>query len=73
MIRKDDWKLIVYPNASKIMLFNIAVDPGETNDLSDHVAYQGKAKSLFDELIVIQDQLRDKLDLLDVYKQTIKQ
>jgi len=72
MIRKDDWKLIVYPKASKIMLFNIAVDPGETNDVSDDVAYQWKVKSLFDELMATQHHLQDKLDLSDLYKQTIK-
>jgi arylsulfatase A-like enzyme len=73
MIRKDNWKLIVYPKASKVILFNIAADPGETNDVSKDVAYQRKVKSLFDELMVIQDHLQDNLDLSDLYKQTIKQ
>jgi arylsulfatase A-like enzyme len=34
-IRKGDWKLVVHYESEKAELFNLAEDPGETNDISE--------------------------------------
>ena len=36
MIRRGDWKLIWYPAGNRLQLFDLAADPGEMTDLSEH-------------------------------------
>ena len=50
MIRKDGFKLIVYPKINKVLLFDMENDPEEINDLAQETAYQEKVKSLFQDL-----------------------
>ncbi|WP_340110667.1 sulfatase-like hydrolase/transferase [Maribellus mangrovi] len=63
MIRKDGFKLIVYPEAKKVLLFDLNKDPLEMNDLSEVNEYHGKVKEMFKELIDLQKGMGDKLDL----------
>ncbi|MDH4091260.1 MAG: sulfatase-like hydrolase/transferase [Cyclobacteriaceae bacterium] len=72
MVRKDNWKLMVYPGASKVRLYDLSADPWEKNDLSDDPKFQAKIKSLFDALLKLQEQLGDTLDLTEIYQKTIK-
>ncbi len=61
MVRSEGFKLIAYPNAKKIRLFDLQKDPMEMNDLSDNPEYLEKKKALFEKLLVLQEQLLDPL------------
>ena len=63
MIRKDGFKLLVYPEADKILLFDVENDPWEINDLSDDPDYQDIKIDLFDQLLELQKEMDDELDL----------
>ena len=39
MIRKDNFKLLVYPKINKVLLFDLKNDPHEMNDLSNDSRY----------------------------------
>lgn len=68
MIRKDGFKLIVYPKINKVLLFDLKVDPLEMNNLADDLSYQNKVKSLFLDLLNLQKEMEDELDLQELYK-----
>lgn len=63
MIRKDGFKLIVYPTLKKVKLFNVSIDPHEMNDISKQAAYQEKTKMLAKELMQLQKDMNDELEL----------
>jgi arylsulfatase A-like enzyme len=65
MIRKDGFKLIVYPKIKKILLFDLKNDPLEQHNISDQNQYKGKVKNLFENLLLNQRKYRDSLDLSD--------
>ncbi|WP_235296563.1 sulfatase-like hydrolase/transferase [Portibacter marinus] len=68
MIRKDGYKLIVYPEADQIMLFNLEEDPEETKNLAYDKDHEAKLRQLMDELLVLQQSVNDDLDLSAMYK-----
>jgi len=68
MIRKDGFKLLVYPEINKVRLYDLNKDPEEMNDLADLPENKEKIKSLFKDLIQLQKDLEDTLDLTEVYK-----
>jgi len=63
MIRKDGFKLIVYPKIKKTILFDLKNDPLEMNDLSPDNTYSKKKKDLFNDLQLLQKKFSDPLDL----------
>ncbi|MFO7922073.1 MAG: DUF4976 domain-containing protein, partial [Bacteroidales bacterium] len=63
MVRKDGFKLIIYPDADKILLFDIENDPREMIDLSDDPDYQDIKAGLFIDLLNLQKEMNDNLDL----------
>ena len=63
MIRKDGFKLIVYPEADKTLLFDLVKDPWEINDLSGDEIYQVIKNRLFNDLLQLQNDMDDELDL----------
>ena len=63
MIRKDGYKLMVYPKVRKILLFDLKNDPFEMHDISKKTEYKDRVKSLFDNLILLQRKHGDSLDL----------
>ena len=67
MIRKDGFKLILYPRNREVLLFDLTADPLEMNDLSDKPQYAEKIRDLFEGLLRLQFQMEDPLDLLDSY------
>jgi arylsulfatase A-like enzyme len=71
MIRKDGFKLIAYPNANKVLLFDLKKDPLEMNDLSENPEYASKVKEMFDDLLKLQKSMNDDLDLKPLYKKVI--
>lgn len=67
MIRKDDYKLIVYPYAGVKRLFNLMEDPQEMNDLASDPAYQERVASMFADLEELQVSMGDTLVLADFF------
>ena len=67
MIRKDGFKLIVYPRIKKVLLFNVNDDPDEIENLAENAGQNRKVKSLFSDLIQLQHKLDDELSLLTMY------
>ena len=67
MIRKDGFKLLVYPKIEKMLLFDMENDPNEMNDLSDNPEYTEKVKTLFSDLLELQKAMGDKLYLQQIY------
>ncbi|PKA97476.1 arylsulfatase A-like enzyme [Flavobacteriaceae bacterium MAR_2009_75] len=65
MIRKDGFKLLVYPKIGKVLLFDMENDPDEMNNLSEREEYSEKVESMFVNLIKLQEKMGDKLSLRD--------
>ncbi len=63
MIRKDGYKLLVYPRVNKVLLFDLENDPNEISDLSDDPDYSVLVKSLFADLMELQEEMEDPLKL----------
>ncbi|MDF1574846.1 MAG: sulfatase-like hydrolase/transferase [Bacteroidales bacterium] len=63
MIRIDDYKLIVYPGAGVIRLFDLLNDPAERFDLAGATGQQDRVRSMFVKLQETQDQMADTLKL----------
>ncbi|MCC6509151.1 MAG: sulfatase-like hydrolase/transferase, partial [Pirellulaceae bacterium] len=64
---KDGWKLIVYPKAKVMRLYDHNRDPLELHDLANDVQMNSKKQELFEELLKLQVELGDKLDLKAVF------
>ncbi|MEL6945325.1 MAG: sulfatase/phosphatase domain-containing protein, partial [Bacteroidota bacterium] len=67
-IRKDGFKLIIYPKIDKILLFDLENDPEEMNDLSKDTKQQERIASLFRDLMEMQKEKNDPLELGGLYK-----
>ncbi|MBI1369965.1 MAG: sulfatase-like hydrolase/transferase [Planctomycetes bacterium] len=67
MITDGDWKLILYPNAKSVLLFNITDDPNELHNLADDASQKARIHGLFEKLLELQKQMDDKLDLKATY------
>lgn len=63
MIRKDNYKLIVYPEIQKILLFDLKTDPEETHDISNLPEQKNRVTSLFQDLLELQKEMDDPLDI----------
>lgn len=68
MVRTDRYKMIVYPKASKVILFDLKKDPLEMNDIAGVSANAAILKDLKLRLVRQQKQLNDGLDLTDILK-----
>ena len=62
-IRTDTHKLIVYPDAKVLRLFDLNSDPLEMHDLASDPAMKPLLASLFEKLVTKQTELHDSLDL----------
>ncbi len=71
MIRKDGYKLLVYPTIDKVLLFDLEADPNEMKDLANNSKYTEKVASLFNDLMKLQKTMNDSLDLKDTYKKVV--
>ncbi len=67
MIRDEGFKLILYPDASKLLLFDMVNDPEEIVNLADKDKYQDKKKQLFDRFLELQVQMEDTLNMRDYF------
>lgn len=61
------FKLILYPTEKLVRLFDLNKDPDELTDLSQHIEYAQKMKSLFATLVKEQKEKGDTLNLVAVY------
>ncbi len=61
MVRDGRWKLIVYPKARVIQLFDLAGDPWELDNLADDPAHAGTVARLHRELIAWMTRVKDPL------------
>ena len=67
-IRTRTHKLIVYPEAPQVRLYNIAEDPLEMNDLAKDPANASIVDELLENLIALQKDMHDELDLTSIRK-----
>ncbi|MFC4096586.1 sulfatase-like hydrolase/transferase [Euzebyella saccharophila] len=72
MIRKDGYKLLVFPTMEKVLLFDMKKDPYEMNDLAEEKAYSDKVKTMFSELLKLQEKYEDPLSLQHIYEKLSK-
>lgn len=63
MVRTDKFKLIIYPKAGKIRLFDVVNDPNEMVDLVDDPNYSEVKKELIEKFKKQQEIMDDPLDL----------
>jgi arylsulfatase A-like enzyme len=63
MIRVGDWKLIVYPQAHVVRLYNLAQDAQEMHDLAAVPQQQQRIRNMFGQLVQLQRDMGDTLDL----------
>ncbi len=63
MVRTEDYKLIIYPKARKLRLFNLKEDPEEMNDLADLPAFRNIKSELIERFKHQQKLMDDSLDL----------
>jgi choline-sulfatase len=63
MVRTEQHKLILYPGAKKVQLFDITKDPWEMNNLADDSAQAATVSKLFDQLKKWQETVSDTLVL----------
>ena len=68
-VRTDRHKLIVYPKAKVVRLFDVQHDSLEMNDLANHADALPIVRNLFAKLLRKQDELGDKLDLTETLDQ----
>lgn len=63
MVRVGDYKLLVYPQAPRLRLYNVGEDPNELNDLSGNPEQWQRIRELYGELKQVQEEMNDPLDL----------
>ena len=67
MIRKDNFKLLVYPKINKTLLFDLNNDPEEMQNLAQVPEHKYRVKALFNALLELQKEMDDPLDLSHIY------
>ncbi|MGL4944421.1 MAG: sulfatase-like hydrolase/transferase [Thermoguttaceae bacterium] len=63
MVRKGDFKLVIYPDANVRLLFDLKNDPSEITNLADKPEYAAKMRELLDELNKLQKETGDTIAL----------
>ena len=66
MIRKDGYKLMLFPKNQRMELYDLNQDPYEINNLADNSKYKFKVNDLYKELTLLQKEVGDTLNL-DMY------
>lgn len=61
MVISGDFKLIVYPEIEKILLFNLEKDPQEMNNLADQPRYKEKVQEMIDKLKDLMKEMNDPM------------
>ena len=71
MIRKDDYKLIFFPQNKRMEFYNLGLDPYETTNLIDKNKNNKLIALMYEELIKIQHDLGDTLNLRRIFNKKI--
>jgi len=66
-VTEGPYKLILYPKAPKVLLFNVAEDPLEMKDLAEDPEMKPTIAKLFAKLLELQKETGDILDLKAVF------
>ena len=69
MIRDDQYKLIAYPYAGRVRLYDMGNDPLEMNDLADVPSMQPLVFELFTKLEKLGKEMSDTLDIRSFFPQ----
>jgi arylsulfatase A-like enzyme len=67
MIRKDGFKLMVFPKNKRMELYDLINDPYEMYNLADKLEYKEKVKNLFKDLTFLQKEVGDTLNLKQIF------
>ncbi len=67
MVTQDGYKLLLYPEAGVVRLFNLEEDPLEINDLADEPESAPIIRELFEVLRELQEEFNDPLDLAGAF------
>ncbi|NQU52591.1 MAG: sulfatase-like hydrolase/transferase [Bacteroidetes bacterium] len=67
MVRTDKFKMIIYPKAKKIRIFDMVNDPEEMNDLADNAEYAKVKTELITKFKRQQQIMDDPLDLHPIF------
>ncbi|MFS4418197.1 sulfatase-like hydrolase/transferase [Maribacter sp. 2307ULW6-5] len=73
MMRKDGYKLLIYPKIGKILLFDLQADPNEMNNLAAMPEHRERVGSLFKDLMEMQKTMNDTLNLQPLFTQWDKE
>lgn len=66
-VRTDQHKLIMYPQAKKLRLYDLRNDPQELHDLADDPASLPLVRELFTQFQQLQAEVGDTLDVAEVF------
>lgn len=73
MYRTEAYKLIIYPTANKVRLYDMKNDPSEKYDLAEHKDKHRKIlKKLYREYRVLQKKMNDPIDIKKPFKSFMK-
>ncbi|MHC4477277.1 MAG: sulfatase-like hydrolase/transferase [Planctomycetota bacterium] len=67
MVTEGNYKLILYPQIRKVLLYNLKKDPHEMDNLADMGEHMPTIKKLFARFLELQSETGDELDLKSVY------
>ena len=69
MIRDEQFKLIAYPKAGVVRLYDLENDPLELNDLAGVDSYENRIEKMFSEFEIISNSLDDTLAIRNFYRE----
>lgn len=69
MVRKDGYKLILYPSGPVMRLYDLRKDPYELNDISGLESNREILKEMFASMLELQAEMNDTLDLTGYYSE----
>jgi len=69
MILRGDYKLVLYPKAGALRLFNIKDDPAERINLANNPSYWPKAREMLDSFIELRKSVGDPLAVEEYFPQ----
>ena len=67
MIRTKQYKMMIYPKANLVRLYNMEVDPFEMHDLAGDPAYKAVMDELYANFRQLQVEVQDPLDISSYY------